>query len=125
MKKFTIRIGETSQPICLISTLNRPNYFELIIRPILKLTLLLHANFFFILKLIFDTSMPSSFQDIDHMTMTITQKVIHLIMALLQLDKYELGRRLGNGTYGKVRLATDSQTRKEYAIKIIKKPPPP
>jgi serine/threonine protein kinase len=35
------------------------------------------------------------------------------------VDKYSLGTTLGKGTFSKVKMATDSQTKLQYAIKII------
>lgn len=37
------------------------------------------------------------------------------------IGKYRLTRTLGQGSYGRVKLAIDDDTRKKYAVKIIDK----
>lgn len=39
----------------------------------------------------------------------------------MQLGKYQVGRTLGEGNFGKVKLAQDIQSGKPYAVKIIEK----
>ena len=39
------------------------------------------------------------------------------------VGKYELGKVLGEGTFGKVQLGTDVETGKQVAVKIIKNVP--
>ena len=39
----------------------------------------------------------------------------------LQLGKYEIGRTLGEGNFGKVKYAKDVQTGHSFAVKILEK----
>jgi 5'-AMP-activated protein kinase catalytic alpha subunit len=39
----------------------------------------------------------------------------------MRLGKYELGRNLGEGNFGKVKLARDVETGHYFAVKIIEK----
>lgn len=39
----------------------------------------------------------------------------------LQLGKYEIGRTLGEGNFGKVKFAKDVQTGHPFAVKILEK----
>lgn len=42
-------------------------------------------------------------------------------MQLMKLGKYEIGRTLGQGNFGKIKYAKDIQTECSFALKIIDK----
>ena len=39
-------------------------------------------------------------------------------MVAVRVGKYELGKTLGKGTYGKVKLATEVPSGKQFAVKV-------